>query len=90
MSTSSTTIVIANNNKVGNDFWSRGVIEDDECVLNMFEEFSLEDTLQVLKSLKLEGNEDINIAINSIEIFKAINVFFEDKEVQVNTKDSEA
>ena len=62
------------------------MVEDDEYVLNVFVEFSCEDTLEVLESLKIEGNEDINVLAILIKMFKAIKHFSEDKEVQVNTR----
>ena len=47
-STSGNAIVIVDNNKVVNESQNRGVIEHDECVLNVFEEFSFEDTSEPL------------------------------------------
>ena len=61
---SGTVIVTTYNYKVVNEFQNRGVIEHNDCLLNQFEEFSFEDTLEVLESLKMEGNEDINILAN--------------------------
>ena len=53
-STSGATIVITDTNKLVNDLRSRDVVEDYECILNVFEEFSFENILEVLEFLKVE------------------------------------
>ena len=70
-STSGIVIVITDIYKVVNEFQNRGVIEHNDCLLNLFEEFSFEDTLEVLESLKMEGNEDITfLQIRSSKVVK--------------------
>ena len=56
-------IVIIDKNKVVNNLWSRGMVE---VYIKWVRGVLFQDILEVLESLKIGENENINILANSI------------------------
>ena len=61
------------------------MIDSEEKLLNIFEEYCFKDTVGELESLTTEDDE-VEVMVNSIELFKTIKEYVQNQEAQINTK----
>ena len=61
------------------------MIDSEEKLLNIFEEYCFKDTVGELESLTTEDDE-VEVMVNSIELFKTIKEYVQNQEARINTK----
>ena len=71
--------------KIEKELQGGGMIDSEEKLVNIFEEYCFKDTVGEVESLMTEDDE-VEVVVNSIELFKTIKEYVQNEEAQINTK----
>ena len=61
------------------------MIDSEEKLVNIFEEYCFKDTVGEVESLMMEDDE-VEVVVNSIELFKTIKEYVQNEEARIKTK----
>ena len=61
------------------------MIDSEQKLVDIIEEYSFKDRVGELESLMTEENE-VEVAVNSIEVFKTVREYVQNEKARINTK----